>query len=277
MIYALDHVAIAVQDIEAAAKAYEALLGRAAGMRSHAGGATRIWFQLSNMALELIAPTGPGAAGDRVRRQLAAAGDGLWIVAFATDDLIATQRTLERRGVPNRLATGSEEGALIADAEATHGVTIVVVERTGVGARQSSPPLGDEAAALTALDHVVIHTPNPDRAMALYGARLGLDLRLDRTNAEWGSRLLFFRCAGVTIEISHSLETGASDGPDRLGGLAWRTADPAAARARIADAGLDVSDVRKGRKPGTEVFTVRSGVPGAPSLVISAAPAEARA
>jgi hypothetical protein len=44
--------------------------------------------------------------------------------------------------------------------------------------------------------------------------------------------------------------------------------DPAAARARLAAAGFDVSDVRPGRKPGTSVFTVRSGVPGAPSLFI---------
>ena len=277
MIHALDHIAVAVRDLEAAAKAYEALLGRAAGMREEAGGAARIWFQLSNMALELIAPTGPGAAGERVDARLDAAGEGLWILAFAADDIPATQRTLERRGVPSRLTDVRTQRALVADTDATHGVTIAVVEQTSQRPPQPSPPIGNEAAALRALDHVVIHTPNPDRAMALYGARLGLNLRLDRTNAEWGSRLLFFRCGGLTVEIGHSLKAGVSDGPDRLGGMAWRAADPAAAQARIAAAGLDVSELRKGRKPGTEVFTVRSGVPGAPSLVISAAPAETQA
>ncbi len=42
-----------------------------------------------------------------------------------------------------------------------------------------------------------------------------------------------------------------------------------AARERLASAGFDVSEVRKGRKPGTAVFTVRSGVAGAPSLVLA--------
>jgi catechol 2,3-dioxygenase-like lactoylglutathione lyase family enzyme len=277
MIHALDHIAVAVRDLDAGIKAYEALLGRAAGMRSHAGGATRVWFQLSNMALELIAPNGPGSAGDRVRARLDAAGEGLWILAFATDDLGGAKKTLERRGVPNQAATGSEERGLFFDTTATHGVTLLLVQRSRPAPSQSSPAIGDPVAALTALDHVVINTPNPDRALALYGARLGLNLRLDRSNPEWGSRLMFFRCGELTVEIGHSLKDGISDGPDRLGGLAWRAADPAAAQARIALAGLDVSDVRAGRKPGTEVFTVRSGVPGAPSLVISAAPADAEA
>ncbi|MGH6972150.1 MAG: VOC family protein, partial [Caulobacteraceae bacterium] len=126
------------------------------------------------------------------------------------------------------------------------------------------------ADAVFALDHVVIQTPNPDRAVALYGARLGLDLRLDRTNPQWGSRLIFFRCGGAVVEIGARIGGEPSHAPDRLSGLAWRVADPDAARARIAAAGFDVSEVRTGRKPGTKVFTVRSGVPGAPTLMLSA-------
>ena len=49
-----------------------------------------------------------------------------------------------------------------------------------------------------------------------------------------------------------------------------------AARASAA-AGFDVSEVRVGRKPGTKIFTVRSGVPGAPTVMLSAEPASERA
>jgi catechol 2,3-dioxygenase-like lactoylglutathione lyase family enzyme len=123
------------------------------------------------------------------------------------------------------------------------------------------------------LDHVVINTAHPDRAVALYGARLGLDFRLDRSNPQWGSRLMFFRCGGAVVEIGSRLDAEASDAPDRLSGLAWRVTEPEAAQARLAKAGFDVSEVRAGRKPGTHVFTVRSGVPGAPTLMLSAEPA----
>lgn len=79
---------------------------------------------------------------------------------------------------------------------------------------------------------------------------------------------MFFRCGGAVVEISADLAAPPSDEPDRITGLAWRVRDPRAAHARIAAAGFDVSEVRDGRKPGTAVFTVRSGVVGAPALMI---------
>jgi hypothetical protein len=85
-----------------------------------------------------------------------------------------------------------------------------------------------------------------------------------------GSRLMFFRCGGAVVEIGARLGGEVSDGPDRLSGLAWRVAEPDAAHARLEKAGLDVSELRSGRKPGTKVFTVRAGVPGAPTLMLSA-------
>ena len=121
---------------------------------------------------------------------------------------------------------------------------------------------------VTGLDHVVIRTPDPERAAALYGARLGLDMRLDRSNPAWGARLMFFRCGDMIVELAHDLRAGVSDGPDRLWGLSWRTDDPPAAIARLGAAGLDVSEARPGRKPGTHVFTVRDGTCGVPTLML---------
>ena len=80
---------------------------------------------------------------------------------------------------------------------------------------------------------------------------------------------MFFRCGGTVVEIGARAGQAASEGPDRLSGLAWRVTEPDAAQARLSTAGFDVSEVRVGRKPGTKVFTVRSGVPGAPTLMLS--------
>jgi catechol 2,3-dioxygenase-like lactoylglutathione lyase family enzyme len=274
MIEGLDHIAVAVADLDVAAPAYEALLGRPPDWREEAAGARHAWFQLSNMALDVVAADGRGESGERVRARIAAAGEGLWGLAFAASDLDETRRMLERRGAPTAepaylLSTDAWRLAFI-DPEASHGVTIALAERRG---RPRKAAILDDDC-VHALDHVVINTPNPDRAVALYGARLGLDFRLDRSNPQWGSRLLFFRCGGAVVEIGASLDTPLSTEPDRLSGLAWRVRDPDAAQARLAAAGFDVSEVRKGRKPGTQVFTVRSGVAGAPSLMISAGAGE---
>ena len=71
------------------------------------------------------------------------------------------------------------------------------------------------------------------------------------------------------VEFGASTRGPHSDEADTFGGLAWRVTDPHAAQARMAAAGFDVSEVRTGRKPGTHVFTVRSGLPALPALMIS--------
>lgn len=279
MITGLDHVALAVNDLETAIAGYSALLGRKPNWIGGDGGARHAWFQLPNMALDVISPHGEGAFGDTIRKHLAEHGEGVWALAFTVSDIEAASKLLGRRGLrgsaPGPVRSTHEDGrkrywttSSLNPAD-TGGLTILLAAppRDGV-AWPLSEPVGDEAAAVTELDHVVINTVNPDRALAIYGAKLGLDLRLDRSNADWGVRQLFFRCGDAVVEMGASLKTPTSDAPDRFGGLAWRVADPDAVQARIAAAGFDVSDVRAGRKPGTKVFTVRSGVPAAPALMI---------
>jgi catechol 2,3-dioxygenase-like lactoylglutathione lyase family enzyme len=265
VIRALDHVAIAVRDFDAAVDGYRRLLGREPDLESR-DGANRAWFRFPNMALEVIAAIGAGGAGDRVRAQIEAAGEGTWLAAFQVDDVAEASRLLARRGLEVEPI-----GALVRVRAV--GLTFVLAPRT---AAQASPPTEAENAAVAALDHIVVHTPNPDRALGLYGAKFGLDLRLDRANEAWGARQLFFRCGEAVFEVGASLKAPATPetlrAPDRFGGLAWRVSDPDAARARMAAAGFDVSDVRTGRKPGTKVFTVRDAPGGVPTLMIQQSP-----
>jgi catechol 2,3-dioxygenase-like lactoylglutathione lyase family enzyme len=114
---------------------------------------------------------------------------------------------------------------------------------------------------------VVVATTDPERAAALYGARLGLDMALDRSHPEWG-RLMFFRCGDLIVEVAHRPGKEATSGPDKLHGISWRVADVDATRARLMAGGLDVSEVRTGRRPGTRVMTVKSGTSGVPTLLI---------
>jgi catechol 2,3-dioxygenase-like lactoylglutathione lyase family enzyme len=187
---------------------------------------------------------------------------GLTSMVFATADLDKAALLLERRAVPSE-----RHGArLTLAAKATYGVPIELVERKDSEA--PSPLLADEAACVSGLDHVVVRTPNPERAIAFYAGRLGLDLRLDRSNPEWGARLLFFRCGDLVVEIAHDLKNGLSDGPDHLWGLSWRVPDVASANARLKAAGIDVSEPRTGRRPGTQVFTVNSHTEGVPTIMI---------
>ena len=126
-------------------------------------------------------------------------------------------------------------------------------------------------APITGLDHVVISTENPEGAAALYGARLGLDMALDRTHQDWG-QLMFFRCGDLIIEVVRRPVAGADASHDKLWGLSWRVDDVEASRARLVADGLEVSEVRAGRKPGTRVVSVRSGTCGIHTLLVERTP-----
>jgi catechol 2,3-dioxygenase-like lactoylglutathione lyase family enzyme len=240
MIDALDHLTLRVGSVETAIAAYEMLLGR------RASGA-RLQLDNAGLAFEYSSETA-----------------GLATMVFVTPALDRAAHLLERRAAPTE-KTGD---ALTLSLGATHQVPVRLIERTERPCAPSPLAMQDEAASITALDHVVIHTPDPERAIALYAGRLGLDLRLDRSNPAWGARLLFFRCGDLVVEISHDLKKGVSSGPDRLWGLAWRTPDVGRAHQRMKVSGIDVSALRDGRRPGSQVFTVRSHTEGVPTLVI---------
>jgi hypothetical protein len=79
---------------------------------------------------------------------------------------------------------------------------------------------------------------------------------------------MFFKCGDLVVEIAHDLKKGLHDGPDNAWGLSWRVPNVEATQKRLSAAGFNVSNVRTGRKPGTQVFTVRDRNANVPTLVI---------
>lgn len=249
MIAGIDHVAIAVPALDAAVAACARLFGRDCARRD----GTEAWFALANTTLRLVQDADEGAGA-----RLLAAG-------FAVPDLSAAMRLLGRRGVP---ADGAAMPWTGAGGVATRAARLSVAATDGVALLLVEGAAPVEGVGV-GLDHLVIRTPNPDRAIALYAGRLGLDLRLDRSNPAWGMRLMFLRCGDAVVELAHGLADGVGNGPDALSGLAWRVADIGAAHARLVAAEVPVSEVRPGRAAGSMVFTVRDGAGLVPGIFIS--------
>jgi catechol 2,3-dioxygenase-like lactoylglutathione lyase family enzyme len=274
MISGLDHVVVLVGDIMAGATAYQTLLARAPAWQSSGDGVERVLFTLDNMMLELVSPNSDGATADRIRGVLAEQGDGLASICFRTADIALMHRRLDRVALKPEPITEAEScdaatGAALswrrtrAATEATRGVRLFFLELTKERPRSAATA----EAPITAMDHVVVSSADPERAAALYGARLGLDMALDRSLRDWG-RLMVFRCGDLIVEVVHRPQSNMDQAQDKLWGLSWRVADIDATRARLASAGVDVSDVRFGRKPGTRVLTVRNGTCGIPTLLV---------
>jgi catechol 2,3-dioxygenase-like lactoylglutathione lyase family enzyme len=278
MITGLDHVVVLLSDIKAGVAAYETLFGRASSWRDSGDGADRVLFTLDNMTLELMAPSGRGVAADRIRTVIRVSGEGLASLCFATNDIAKMHRRLERVALqPDPISDvegrDAAAGTVLrwkrtrAKTELTRSVRMFFLElegqRPASAATTDTPVLG--------LDHVVISTEDPERAAALYGARLGLDMALDRTHQEWG-QLIFFRCGDLIVEVVRRPVAGGDHARDKLWGLSWRVADIDATRQRLVAAGIEATEVRAGRKPGTRVMSLRNGACGIHTLLLERTP-----
>ena len=283
---ALDHVIVAVRDLSDATRRYATLLSRSPSWRGeHPGwGTANALFRLDNTYLELISPHGDGPLGRTVAAQLDQRGDGPIGLAFASTDLDADLDDVHARLVANGLepppvspGRGIDTGtgmvrnwrSALLPLTRTRGVLIIAIEHEAPDRLPEAAPVGSADAVITGIDHAVVQTSDADAAIALYRDGLGLRLALDRSFPDWGMRLVFLRVGGVTVEIAQPLR----DAPlpphtDQLWGLSWRVPDADATRARLAAAGVDVSEVRPGRKPGTRVVSVKDGTCGVPTLLI---------
>ena len=272
MLTHFDHVTIAVRELESAVADYQRLFGSAPIWRGRHRelGTEAALFALSNSWIELVAPRADAEEAEGLRALLDARGDGLQALAFGTNDAATCSAELRARGLratPPQDGEAETEGGgtrryrtVELSPRATRGLSVFAVERAGDDALQAPQVDGD---GVTALDHIVVRTADPDAAIALYRDALDIRLALDRMLG--GRRMLFFRIGGVTLEVVQDATLGATDA---LYGAAYRVRDIDAARARMQGLGLTVSDVRTGNKPGTRVYTVRDGTRNVPTLIL---------
>lgn len=284
LVTAVDRIVIAVKDIDESETAYTRMFGRQPSWRrrDRAGGTEHVYYYLNNIGVELAATKGDGVWGQQIETFLAEHGEGISLLVLASDNVERTASLLNDAGI-STVVMPENEGAgddgvvrywrhALIEKEKTRGMGILV-SQTHKG--QNQRPLAPlrtgvaEDAAIAAMDHVVVMTNDAEACKSLFGDKFGIRLALDHTKPEWGVRQLFFRLGGVTIEVVESLDKAKAPKADFFWGTAWKCNDIHAARARIAAEGAGVSEVRKGRKKGTEVATIRPPTGGVPTLLIA--------
>ena len=272
----VDHIIIAVEDLEKASADYALMLGRAPSWRgTHPDyGSANTLFRLDNCYLELLAANGEGWAGDMVRGVLQSQGQSLCALVFATDECAAFLENARANGldaadpVPGH---GIDDNTGVTrtwqtmhwDMAAARGIFSFCIRHDDLSALPMAAEEG--AGAVTAVDHVVVQTKSAEAARKFYGDQLGIRLALEQHVPDWGGTQLFFRTNSMSVEV---LATEKAGDDDRLWGLALKTDDIVATQKRLSDAGIAVSEVRDGRKPGTKVCTAKSHALDVPTLLI---------
>lgn len=272
----LDHLIVAVDDLEAAAKNYQTLFGMTpvwSGEHKELGTSNAL-FAFKNTYFELLSATGEGLGADLVNHYLNQSGEGLIGIVFATDDIKKAKSSLEEQGF-NMPDISSGEGINSSDQqvrrwknlflppELSRGLFSFIIEHTE-GALPS--PMAYEPSSPHSLDHVVINTNDADSFIDIYKDAFGIRLALDKTIEHWKKRMLFFRLSKTTIEVIE--EQNDQETADTLWGLAWNVASIEETHKRLLGEGVDITPIKKGIKDKTLVATINSHTHNVPTLLI---------
>ena len=272
----LDHLIVAVDDLEAAAKNYQTLFGMTpvwTGEHKELGTSNAL-FAFKNTYFELLSATGEGLGADLVNHYLNQSGEGLIGIVFATDDIKKAKSSLEEQGF-NMPDISSGEGINSSDQqvrrwknlflppELSRGLFSFIIEHTE-GALPS--PMSYAPSSPHSLDHVVINTNDADSFIDIYKDAFGIRLALDKTIEHWKKRMLFFRLSKTTIEVIE--EQNDQETADTLWGLAWNVASIEETHKRLLGEGVDITPIKKGIKDKTLVATINSHTHNVPTLLI---------
>jgi catechol 2,3-dioxygenase-like lactoylglutathione lyase family enzyme len=272
----LDHIIVAVKNLEEAENNYQKLFGMApvwSGTHKELGTSNSL-FNFQNTYFELLAPTSEGLGADLVNFYLDTSGEGLIGMVFATEDIAGVHSSLQERkflvgdpsdgeGINSSDQQIRKWKNLFLPPELTRGIFSFVIEHT----EGNLPRLKDfEPSSPHKLDHVVINTNDADGFIKIYKDIFNIRLALDKTIEHWQKRMLFFRLNKTTIEVIEQEDD--SPPSDKMWGLAWDVKDIEKAHQRLLDEGIEVTAIQKGVKEKTLVATVKSHTQNVPTLLI---------
>ena len=273
----VDHIIIAVSDLETATHDYALMLGRDPSWQGRHPdyGSANTLFKLDNTYLELLAAEGSGWAGDRVTQHIADKGQGLMGLVFGVDETAPFIDHARKAGldISDPMAGYGLDLAetakrswqnMVWPEDAARGIFSFAIRHDDPDALKIAPIAG--AGPCTEVDHVVVQTSDTKASKNFYGTQLGIRLALEQSRPDWGGDMLFFRTNHMSIEVIGAPKFDAQ--LDHLWGLALKTDDIEATHARLVESNVAVSEVREGRKEDTRVCTVKSHCLDVPTLLV---------
>ena len=276
MISSIDHLIIAVKDINDAEENYRKIFGMEPVWKGEHKelGTANVIFNFKNTYFELLSANGDGLGAALVNGAIEEQGDGLIGVVFGTNNIEESFSTLKKSGY---LVTEPTEGEgidnktqkirkwknLFLPPELTRGIFSFIIEHS----EGALPSLNKyPKATINKLDHLVINTNDANGFINIYKDIFNIRLALDKVIEHWKSRMLFFRVNKTTIEVIE--RKNEDDSQDSLWGLAWEVESIEEAYNRLISEGVDVTPIKEGLKENTLVATIKSHTHNVPTLLI---------
>ena len=276
MISTVDHLIIAVKDLNEAELNYKKLFGLNPVWRGEHKelGTANVIFNFKNTYLELLSAKGEGLGAMLVNSAIEESGDGLIGVVFGADNIKEVSKSLIEKGfaitdISDGEGRNNSSNELrkwknfFLPQELSRGIFSFIIEHT----EGSLKKLGEYPSdSINKLDHLVINTNDADGFIHVYQDIFKIRLALDKVIEHWDSRMLFFRLNRTTIEVVEKRDEKESK--DSLWGLAWEVDIIKEAHKRLIDNGVEMTPIKKGLKENTLVSTIKSHTHNVPTLLI---------
>ena len=276
MINTLDHLIIAVKDLNEAEQNYKKLFGLNPVWRGEHKelGTANVIFNFKNTYLELLSANGEGLGAMLVNSAIEESGDGLIGVVFGVENIKEASKALIEKGfaitdISDGEGRNNSSNELrkwknfFLPQELSRGIFSFIIEHT----EGSLKKLGEYPSdSINKLDHLVINTNDADGFIHVYQDIFKIRLALDKVIEHWDSRMLFFRLNRTTIEVVEKRDEKESK--DSLWGLAWEVENIKKAHKRLIDNGVEMTPIKKGLKENTLVSTIKSHTHNVPTLLI---------
>jgi len=275
MISSVDHIIIAVKNLDQAISDYEKILGIVPCWKGKHNelGTENALFNCENIYLELLSPCDAGPGTEFINSLLAVRGDHLAGIALGTKNIEHVKEVLNKDGyeveISSGEATSERDGKIrrwkniFLPSTLSRELFIFIIKHT-VGSLPKHE--NQDASKVKKLDHVVINTQNADNFISIYRDIYKIRLALDKTIEHWKRRMLFFRTNATTIEVIE--EKDKKESADELWGLAWEVDSIEDAHKRLVSNNVDVTPIKEGLKKGTLVATIKSHTCNVPTLLI---------
>lgn len=282
MSFVVDHVVIAVADLEAATQRYSLLLGRRPSwFGAHPTFGTRnALFRLDNTYVELLAADAAATSvlAEMLRADLGERSERPFMIAVGMASIDTGVAALRAAGsVVSDPFTGEgiDDGsgvrrtwrnAMLA-ADSSRGLRLLLIEHL------SSPellpmaaPVAEAHAVCSGVDHLVVFSPTATTAAEWWSTSFAARPQTQQTFAERGTLNVLVEVGDIVLEFIQPANPKRPLAHDRFWGIAYRVADLEAAVERLRAAGLAADPPRSGLAAGTRVATVRWD--GVPTLLI---------
>ena len=275
MISSVDHLIIAVKDLDQAISDYEKILGITPCWKGKHNelGTRNALFNFENTYLELLSPCDVGPGTELVNTLLAENGDHLAGIVLGTKNIEHTKEALNKNGHAVEISSGEtvneKDGKIrrwkniFLPSALSRELFIFIIEHTEGGLSKYE---NQDPSKVKKLDHVVINTQDADSFISIYRDVYKIRLALDKTIEHWKRRMLFFRINSTTIEVIEDKDKKES--ADELWGLAWEVDSIEDACKRLVSNNVEVTPIKDGLKKGTLVATIKSHTCNVPTLLI---------